>query len=58
MFAEHNGHELAQLDDVTGIVRRNISDLKKLIQNTRKVNDENSLHINKVKEEVYRMREI
>ena len=58
MFAEHNGHELAQLDDVTGIVRRNIADLQKLILNTKKVNEDNSTYINKVKEDVYKMRDV
>ena len=27
MYQDHNGHELAQLDDVTAIVRQNIFDL-------------------------------
>lgn len=31
MFLEHNGHELAMLEDVTSIVRKNIFDLKQLL---------------------------
>lgn len=58
MFAEHNGHELAQLQDVTGIVRRNISDLQKLILNTKRANEDNAGSVEKVKAEVFRMRDI
>lgn len=58
MFVEHNGHELAQLQDVTGIVRRNITDLQKLILNTKRANEDNAGSVEKVKAEVFRMRDI
>lgn len=35
MFADHNGHELAMLEDVTGIIKQNVNDLHKLMINTK-----------------------
>ena len=57
MFSEHNGHELAQLEDVTSIVRKNISDLQKLIINTKKINEDNQGYITHVRDDVNRLRE-
>lgn len=41
MFSDHNGHELAQLEDVTNIIKQNIYDLNKLMLNTKRINDDN-----------------
>lgn len=45
MFKDHNGHEFAQLDDVTNVVKQNISDLQKLLENTKRINDDNRTYI-------------
>ena len=57
MYEVHNGHELAQLDEVTSIVRQNIADLRSLMESTRQVNDDNLSFIEHKKEEIQRMRE-
>lgn len=57
MFEIHNGHELAQLDEVTGIVRQNVSDLKTLMESTRRVNDDNMSFVEHRRSEVLRMKE-
>jgi hypothetical protein len=57
MFAEHNGHELAQLEDVTNIIKQNIYDLHKLLLNTKRINDDNRNYITHVNEEVMRLKD-
>lgn len=57
MFAEHNGHELAQLEDVTGIIKQNVYDLHKLMLNTKRINDDNRTLVTHVREEVLRLKE-
>jgi hypothetical protein len=52
MFAEHNGHELAQLEDVTNIIKQNIYDLHKLLLNTKRINEDNRNYLQHIKEEV------
>jgi hypothetical protein len=57
MFAEHNGHELAQLEDVTSIIKQNVYDLHKLLLNTKRINDDNKNYITHIKEEVLRLKD-
>jgi hypothetical protein len=57
MFTDHNGHELAQLDDVTTIVRQNIHDLSKLLLNTKRINEDNRNYVMYVKDEVGRLKD-
>jgi len=52
MFVEHNGHELAMLEDVTGIIRQNVNDLHKLLINTKWINEDNWTYISYVQEEI------
>ena len=55
MFSDHNGHELAQLDDVTNIIKQNIYDLNKLMLNTKRINDDNRQFIEHIKQEIQRL---
>ena len=57
MFETCNGHELAQLDEVTGIVRQNIEDLSQLMESTRRINDDNTSFVEHRRSEVLRMKE-
>jgi len=57
MFSDHNGHELAQLEDVTNIIRQNIYDLHKLLLNTKRINDDNRSYVTHVHEEVARLKD-
>ena len=57
MFSQHNGHEMAELSDVTGIVKQNIKDLQKLIQSTKRINDDNISYIDHKKSEVLNLKE-
>lgn len=57
MFESCNGHELSQLDEVTGIVRRNVADLRSLMQSTRTTNDGNVTYIEHKMNEIERMKE-
>ena len=57
MFIQHTGHELAELEDVTGIMKQNIKDLSKLLSNTRKINDDNVDYIDHKKSEVLSLKE-
>lgn len=55
MFSDHNGHELAQLEDVTNIIKQNIYDLNKLMLNTKRINDDNRQFIEHIKQEIQRL---
>ena len=57
MYEVHNGHDLAQLDEVTGIVRQKVSDLRALMDSTRQVNDDNLSFVEHRRDEVTRMKE-
>ena len=57
MFADHNGHELAQLEDVTTVIRQNIHDLHKLLLNAKRINDDNRNYVSYVREEIVRLKE-
>ena len=57
MFADHNGHELAQLEDVTTVIRQNIHDLHKLLLNAKRINDDNRNYVSYVREEILRLKE-
>ena len=57
MFVEHNGHELAQLEDVTNIIKQNIYDLHKLLLNTQRINEDNKNYMNHIKEEILRLKD-
>lgn len=57
MFESCNGHELSQLDEVTGIVRRNVADLRSLMESTRTTNDGNVTYIEHKMNEIERMKE-
>ena len=52
MFSDHNGHELAQLEDVTNIIKQNIYDLNKLMLNTKRINDDNRQFVEHIKQEI------
>ena len=57
MFETCNGHELAELDEVTINVRKNISDLRQLMDSTRTINDDNVSFVGHKRDEVLRMKE-
>lgn len=57
MFTEHNGHDLAQLEDVTAIIKQNIYDLNKLLLNTKRISDDNRTYIVHQREEVQRLKD-
>lgn len=56
MFRDHNGHEFAQLEEVTSVVKQNIGDLQKLLYNTRRINDDNKMFIEHQTGEVDRLK--
>jgi hypothetical protein len=56
MFKDHNGHEFAQLDDVTNVVKQNISDLQKLLENTKRINDDNRIYIDNQTVEIQKLK--
>ena len=48
---------MAELEDVTGIMKQNIKDLSKLLENTRRINDDNISYIDHKKSEVLGLKE-
>ena len=57
MFTEHNGHEFQELDEVTAIVRQNISDLRSMMDATRTIVDDNVSFVEHRRSEIIRMKE-
>jgi hypothetical protein len=55
MFVDHNGHELALLEDVTSIIKQNVHDLHKLLINTKRITEDNRTYIAYVQEEIQRL---
>ena len=58
MFLDHNGHELAQLEDVASIIKQNIHDLNKLLMNTKRINEDKRNYIVYLKKETDRLKEV
>ena len=58
MFSEHNGHELAQLEDVTAIIKQNIHDLNKLLLNTKRITEDKKNYIIYLKKEIERLKDV
>ena len=58
MFSEHNGHELAQLEDVTAIIKQNIHDLNKLLLNTKRITEDKKNYIVYLKKEIERLKDV
>ena len=47
---------MAELEDVTGIIKQNIKDLHKLLENTKRINDDNISYIDHKKSEVVNLK--
>jgi len=58
MFADHNGHELAQLEDVTSIIKQNIQDLNKLLLNTKRITEDKKNYVVYLKKEIDKLKEV
>jgi len=58
MFLDHNGHELAQLEDVSSIIKQNIHDLNKLLMNTKRITEDKRNYIVYLKKEIDRLKDV
>ena len=58
MYDDHNGHSLVTVDEMSGSLKQNVLDLRKMIDNTKRVVDENDVLVTQVKDELERLMEL
>ncbi len=57
IYDDHNGHSLMQIDEMANSLKQNIIDLRKMIDNTKRLIEENQKLIDQVREELERLME-
>ena len=58
MYDDHNGHSLVTVDEMSNSLKQNVIDLRKMIDNTKRVVDENDVLVTQVKDELERLMEL
>ena len=58
IYNDHNGHNLVPVDEMSNSLKQNVIDLKKMIDNTKRVIDENSVLVTQVRDELERLMEL
>jgi hypothetical protein len=58
IYDEHNGHSLIPVADMSNSLKQNVIDLRKMIDNTKRLIDENSVLVRQVRDELERLMEV
>ena len=58
MYDDHNGHSLNTVDEMSNSLKQNVIDLRKMIDNSKRVVDENSVLVTQVRDELERLMEL
>ena len=58
MYDDHNGHSLVTVDEMSNSLKQNVIDLRKMIDNSKRVVDENSVLVTQVRDELERLMEL
>lgn len=58
MYDEHQQHELTSIDDMSNSLKQNVIDLRKLMDNSKRVVDENAVLVTQVRDELERLMEL
>jgi tripartite motif-containing protein 2/3 len=58
IYDEHNGHSLIPVSEMANSLKQNVIDLRKMIDNTKRLIDENSVLVRQVRDELERLMEV
>ncbi len=58
IYDEHNGHSLIPVADMSNSLKQNVIDLRKMIDNTKRLIDENAVLVRQVRDELERLMEV
>ena len=58
MYDDHNGHALVTVDEMSNSLKQNVIDLRKMLDNSKRVVDENSVLVTQVRDELERLMEL
>lgn len=58
MYDDHNGHAMVTVDEMSNSLKQNVIDLRKMIDNSKRVIDENSVLVTQVRDELERLMEL
>ena len=58
IYDDHNGHALVPVDEMSSSLKQNVIDLRKMIDNTKRMVDENSVLVTQVRDELERLMEL
>ena len=58
MYDDHNGHSLVTVDEMSNSLKQNVIDLRKMLDNSKRVVDENSVLVTQVRDELERLMEL
>ena len=58
MYDEHNGHSLIPVTDMANSLKQNVIDLRKMLDNTKRLIDENAVLVRQVRDELERLMEV
>jgi hypothetical protein len=55
MYDEHNGHHMVPVKEMANTVKQNITDLSKMIMNTRRLTEDNLNLLEQAREELHKL---
>ena len=55
MFDEHNGHHMVPVKEMANTIKQNITDLSKMIMNTRRLTEDNLSLLEQAREELHKL---
>jgi B-box zinc finger len=58
IYDEHNGHNLIPVAEMSNSLKQNVIDLRKMLDNTKRLIDENSVLVRQVRDELERLMEV
>ena len=58
IYDEHNGHSLIPVNEMSNSLKQNVIDLRKMLDNTKRLIDENSVLVRQVRDELERLMEV
>lgn len=58
IYDDHNGHSLMQVDEMSNSLKQNVIDLRKMIDNSNRLINENQALLGQVREELERLMEL
>lgn len=58
IYDDHNGHVLNPVEEMANSLKQNVIDLRKMLDNTKRIIDENGVLVSQVRDELERLMEV